>query len=335
MESQSNSSTPVVSDERFTSVGFRCWRAPAYHVRSQPSKSQQATGLLAGFSPVAHKLFTIENAHCSRLFPGFAQVIHKAVVQKKRAPVKGAHWRQPGRFSASELHGFFNAEFLCAATRALAPALRRTLLRSVFLMLALIPARVSSLFLRFHRINGLAGQMSLETDCIARRNVHRMFEVFRTKCPPPKICLVPLERINHPQNTPRSQIRRQTPPRARPGKCVSAGSRPSPPRTECNPGSRNEASTEPKHARKEAGSSHPSIDPRRDREPTEVPIPTIQVRDSRTRTTVAPTNPAECTAARRSTLLARELFQSYGNGRFSIQGQRKRNQRGNQGKSTE
>jgi hypothetical protein len=55
--------------------------------------------------------------------------------------------------------------------------LRGILLRSVLMGLALIPARASGLVLFFHWINRLTGRMSLETDCMGYRNVHRLFGV--------------------------------------------------------------------------------------------------------------------------------------------------------------
>jgi len=197
-------------------------------------------------------------------------------------------------------------------------------------MLALIPARVSSLFLRFHRINGLAGQCpskpiarpsemstgcSLEVAAAARRSpsrgrlatvviLHIPFAASRRNHGLPRAAAATI----HPQNTPRSQIQRSPPPRARVVKCVRPMSDSKPLRTGCNPGFQSEASTETKHARKEAGTSHPSIDPRKYREPPEFPIPTIGARNWHIRITVVPTNLAERTATRRSSLLARELF---------------------------
>ena len=126
-----------------------------------------------GLRQTIPKLFTIEYAACSRFFPGFAQVIHNAAGVQKAGSGEGSPLGPLARFSASQLHRFFNAEFLSAATRALAPALRRTLLRSVLLMLALIAARISSLFLRFHRINGFRGTN------VPRNRLHRP-----AKCPP-------------------------------------------------------------------------------------------------------------------------------------------------------
>lgn len=80
-----------------------------------------------------------------------------------------------GAVLASQFHGFFDAEFLRIAARTLALALRGILLRSILMGLALIPTRVSGLVLFFHWINRLTGRMSLETDCMGNRNVHRLF----------------------------------------------------------------------------------------------------------------------------------------------------------------